>query len=126
MTAIHHQVEPHPDTSLPDPHQDLFSKTVLGFWIYLMTDCILFVTLFATYAVLHSNTFGGPTSHDLFNLSTAFIETMILLCSSVTCGFAILSERKTQILGWFALSFILGASFVAIELHEFHPGTGGK
>ncbi len=57
---IHHQVEPNPDTSTPDPHQDVFSKTVLGFWIYLMTDCILFATLFATYAVLHHSTFGGP------------------------------------------------------------------
>lgn len=110
------------DASMPDPHQDTFSKAVLGFWIYLMTDCLLFGTLFATYAVLHNSTFGGPSSYDLFSLSTAFTETMILLCSSVTCGFGMLSalrNEKIRIIGWFAVSFLLGASFVAIELHEF-------
>ncbi len=63
--TIHHKLEPFADTSTPDPHQDTFSKTVLGFWIYLMTDCLLFASLFATYAVLHNNTFGGPSSREL-------------------------------------------------------------
>ena len=67
--TIHHAPEPHPDTRVPDPHQDTFSKTVLGFWMYLMTDCLLFATLFTTYAVLHHNTFGGPSSQELFSLS---------------------------------------------------------
>lgn len=119
---VHHTPEPFADTRLPDPHQDTFSKTVLGFWMYLMTDCILFASLFATYAVLHGSTFGGPSSRDLFSLSTAFTETMILLVSSVTCGFGILSalkNNKTQIIAWFAVTFILGASFLSIELHEF-------
>lgn len=120
---VHHHPVPHPDTRLPDPHQDTFSKTVLGFWIYLMTDCILFATLFATYAVLHQSTFGGPSSKDLFNLTTAFTETMILLVSSVTCGFAVLSSlkkrRESQVIAWLALTFLLGASFISLELHEF-------
>lgn len=119
---VHHTPDPHADTHLPDPHQDTFSKTVLGFWMYLMTDCILFGTLFATYAVLHSNTFGGPSSRELFNLPTAFLETMILLFSSVTCGLAVLASlksRKGRVISWLALTFLLGASFVAIELHEF-------
>jgi len=124
MTAltIHHTPDPNADTRLPDPHQDTFSSNVLGFWMYLMTDCILFAAFFTTYAVLHNNTFGGPTSHDIFNLTTAFIETMILLFSSVTCGLgmlAALKSKKHQIIGWFAASFVLGASFVGIELHEF-------
>lgn len=120
--TIHHHVEPNPDISVPDPHQDNYSKTILGFWIYLMTDCILFATLFATYAVLHNGTFGGPSSKELFQLDTAFIETMILLVSSVTCGFAVIAAvkgNKNAILTWLAITFILGASFVAIELHEF-------
>jgi cytochrome o ubiquinol oxidase subunit 3 len=122
--TVHHQdtLEAHADTSVPDPHQDTFSKTILGFWIYLMTDCLLFATLFATYAVLHNNTFGGPSSQDLFNLTTPFIETMILLFSSVTCGLALLYSLKNKtnkVLAWLAVSFLLGATFVAIELHEF-------
>jgi cytochrome o ubiquinol oxidase subunit 3 len=115
--------DPHADTHLPDPHQHTYSRTVLGFWIYLMTDCVLFAALFSTYAVLHNNTFGGPGAKELFSLSTAFIETMILLASTVTCGLGMLaalrSDRK-QTLVWLALSFLLGAAFVAMELTEFH------
>lgn len=109
-------------TALPDPHQDFFSMRTLGFWIYLMTDCILFTTLFITYAVLHDNTFGGPTSRDLFSYATSFTETIILLCSSLTCGFGVLSavkNQKNQILFWLTLSFLLGASFVTMEVNEF-------
>lgn len=121
---IHHQdtLEPYPDTRVPDPHQDTFSKTILGFWMYLMTDCLVFGTLFCTYAVLHHETFGGPASRDIFSLSTAFIETMILLFSSVTCGLAMLASLKSdknKVLAWLAVSWLLGASFIVMELHEF-------
>lgn len=119
---IRHTADENPDLSIPDPHQDTFSKTYLGFWIYLMTDCLIFATLFVSYAVLHGNTFGGPTSQQLFSLSTAFTETIILLASSVTCGFAVLSavhEKKGQVVAWFAVTFLLGASFIAMELQEF-------
>lgn len=124
-SMIHHQdtLDPHADTRLPDTHQDTFSKTTLGFWTYLMTDCLLFATLFCTYAVLHKSTFGGPSSKDLFDLPSAFIETMILLLSSVTCGFAMLASlrnEKKQVLFWLALSFLLGASFITLELIEFN------
>lgn len=110
------------DASSPDPHQDTFSKTVLGFWMYLMTDCILFATLFTTYAVLKSSTFGGPTSEEIFTLSGPFTETMILLFSSVTCGFGMLSalrNQKNQVIAWLIIAFLLGASFVLLELNEF-------
>jgi len=122
--TIHHQdtLEPHPDTRLPDPHQDTFSKTTQGFWIYLMTDSLLFATLFCTYGVLHSETYDGATSKDLFSLTTAFVETMILLVSSVTCGLGMLAaiqNKRKFVITWLAASFILGASFVAIEIHEF-------
>lgn len=115
--TVHHAPEAHPDTSLPDKHQDTFSKTVQGFWIYLMTDCLLFASLFVTYAVLHS-----PLSKEIFELKTAFLETMLLLLSSVTCGFSLLSAvkyRTQAILGWLSATLLLGASFVAIELQEF-------
>jgi cytochrome o ubiquinol oxidase subunit 3 len=120
---IHHISQPYGDTHTPDIHQDTFSKTVLGFWMYLMTDCILFATLFTTYAVLHNNTFGGPSSRDIFDLSTTLAETLILLFSSVTCGLGMIASVKSksnQVIGWFILSFLLGASFVGIELNEFH------
>ena len=120
--SIHHTVEAHPDTSLPDPHQDTYVRTTLGFWMYLMTDCLIFASLFVTYAILHHETFGGPTSRDLFSLKTAFIETMILLVSSVTCGFAILAslkKNKNKVIGWLIASFIMGALFVGLEIDEF-------
>jgi cytochrome o ubiquinol oxidase subunit 3 len=122
--AVHHQdtLEPYPDRSLPDQHQDTFSKTTLGFWVYLMTDTLLFATLFCTYAVLRHETFGGPTSRDLFSLSTAFTETMILLLSSVTCGLSMLSaldDKKKHVLFWLGMTFLLGIAFVTIELAEF-------
>lgn len=121
--AIHHKEEAFPDTRTPDPHQDVFSKNVIGFWLYLMTDCLLFGTLFCTYAVLKNSTFGGPTSNELYHLGTAFTETMILLFSSVACGLAVLSSLKNhkgRVLFWLAITFLLGASFVGIEIHEFH------
>lgn len=108
--------------AFPDPHHDTFSKRIFGFWIYLMSDCLLFASLFATYAVLRDKTFGGPSTHDLFNLKTALIETLILLFSSVTCGFAVLSalkDKKSSFFSWLVLTFILGLSFVIIELSEF-------
>lgn len=120
--AVHHTVDPEADTRFPDPHQDSFSKVVLGFWMYLMTDCLLFATLFATYAVLHGETFGGASSRDLFSLPLAFTETMILLFSSVTSGLGLLAavkNKKYSVLFWFSVTFALGALFVGMELHEF-------
>lgn len=115
--TIHHAVEPNPDLSIPDPHQDVYSKTILGFWIYLMTDCLLFASLFATYAVLVQSTFGGPGPKELFSLPEAFIQTMLLLFSSVTCGLAVLSKKRTLV--WLMLTFLLGSGFIAMEFREF-------
>lgn len=98
-------------------------KTVFGFWTYIMTDCVLFGSLFATYAVLHNNTFGGPSGAKLFDLHSALAETLILLTSSFTCGLAMLSAHrhaKRQTIAWLALTFILGLCFLGIELNEFH------
>ena len=120
---VHHSVEKNPDMRVPDPHQDAFSRTTLGFWIYLMTDCIIFASLFITHAVLQKETFGGPSGKDLFSLPLAFLETIVLLISSVTCGFAILSSLKDatkKVIGWLIPSFVCGACFVYLELKEFY------
>ncbi len=98
------------------------NKTLFGFWVYLMTDCVLFASLFATFAVLHSNTFGGPTAHSLFSLPYALAETLILLVSSFTCGLMILSAQnkaKRLVLIWLGITFILGAAFLTLEIREF-------
>lgn len=98
------------------------SKTLLGFWIYIMTDCVLFASLFATYAVLHNNTFNGPSSNALFSLPYALVETLALLISSFTCGLALLAaqrRRQSVVLFWFALTMLLGLIFLGLELHEF-------
>ncbi len=98
------------------------NKTTFGFWVYIMTDCVLFATLFAVYAVLHNNTFGGPSGHQLFDLPYVLSETLILLTSSFTCGLAMLSAAKgdkNKVLFWFGLTFLLGASFLGLELREF-------
>ena len=97
-------------------------KTLLGFWIYLMTDCILFGTLFATYIVLHQNTFGGPGGSELFDMPFILVETLILLTSSFTCGLGMLAVRqknRVQSLLWFGFTFVLGIAFLAMELFEF-------
>lgn len=102
--------------------QETFSRTILGFWIYLMTDCILFATLFSTYAVLHYNTFGGPLPIEIFSMPTVLAETLLLLTSSLTSGLGLLAARRndtSKLLIWFGMTFLLGLSFVILEITEF-------
>jgi cytochrome o ubiquinol oxidase subunit 3 len=100
------------------------TRTVVayGFWIFLLSDFVLFSGLFAAYAVLSSNTAGGPTGAELFNLRKVFIETMCLLFSSYTCGLGALSAERRQpgrFLIFAVLTFVLGAAFLIIESTEF-------
>jgi cytochrome o ubiquinol oxidase subunit 3 len=98
------------------------AKTTLGFWIYLMTDCVLFATLFATYAVLHSSVNGGPSGKELFHLPLVLVETTVLLTSSFTSGLALIAARskdKNQVLLWLGVTGALGLVFLGIELSEF-------
>ena len=98
------------------------AKTTFGFWVYLMTDCILFATLFATFAVLQGNTFGGPSGKDIFSLPFVLTETLILLTSSFTAGLAMLAAHrgdKKQVLILFGITFALGLSFLGMEINEF-------
>lgn len=103
-------------------HDGVNEKKTLGFWIYLMTDCVLFAGLFATFAVLRTSTFGGPSGAQLFDLPFVLLETMILLTSSFTVGLALLGSSrgyKKQTLVWLVITFALGAAFLALELTEF-------
>jgi cytochrome o ubiquinol oxidase subunit III len=93
-----------------------------GFWIFILSDIVMFSGLFAAYAVLSRNTAGGPTGTELFNLRNVFIETMCLLFSSYTCGLGALSAERRQggrFLVFAVLTFVLGAAFLFIEASEF-------
>ncbi len=98
------------------------TKVTFGFWVYLMTDCVLFASLFATFAVLRNNTFGGPPGSVLFSLPYVLTETLILLTSSFTCGLGLLAgyrQAKNQVIAWFGVTFLLGLSFLVLEISEF-------
>lgn len=101
---------------------DVTAQRAFGFWLYLMSDAIIFALLFATYAVMVGNNAGGPTGKTVFNLSNTFAETLLLLFSSITFGFATLAMKagkKASVLGWLAVTFVLGLSFVGLEIREF-------
>jgi len=105
--------------------------TLLGFWIYLMSDCLIFACLFATYAVLGRNYAGGPSGAEIFELGTVALNTAFLLFSSITYGFAMLAAQKKNVkatLVWLAITGVLGACFLYLELDEFthliHEGFG--
>jgi cytochrome o ubiquinol oxidase subunit 3 len=98
------------------------SPTLLGFWIYLMSDALLFAALFATYGVLSSSFAGGPGPQDVFDLRLVALNTAILLVSSITYGFAMLAMEQNKVgrvQAWLLITGLLGAAFVGIELYEF-------
>ena len=103
--------------------QEAESKTIFGFWVYLMTDCVLFASLFATFVVLRNNTFGGPAGNELFSLPFVLTETLVLLTSSFTAGLGMLAARRrdrNQVLIFFGITLLLGVFFLTMELTEFH------
>lgn len=105
---------------LVEKHND--DKTIFGFWIYLMTDLLMFAVLFACFAVLHNNTFGGEGAGQLFSLPLALYETVILLISSFTCGIGMAYARYNDVkktLLFFGITFLLGLSFLYLEISEF-------
>jgi len=111
--------------SIPVPHGGAVERrgvTGFGFYLYLLSDCVLFATLFAAFAVLHRAVADGPTGQQLFDLRNAFIETACLLTSSVTCGMAMLAcDRRDRraAYGALAVTFVLGLVFLSMELKEF-------
>jgi len=99
------------------------SSTALGFWIYLMSDCLIFAILFAVYGVLGSSYAAGPGPQDLFELELVAVNTAMLLFSSITYGFAMLEMEKGKTnatLVWLGITGLFGLAFLGIELYEFH------
>ena len=95
---------------------------IFGFWVYLMTDLVIFAVLFACFIVLHENTFGGPAAKDLYHLPSVLAETLILLTSSFTCSLGMIAVHrrlKSWAIVWFIFTFLLGAAFLFIEISEF-------
>ena len=107
------------------------SATLLGFWLYLMSDCLVFACLFASYGVLGRNYATGPSGAELFELPLVAVNTSLLLLSSITYGFAVIAmNRRLQgaTLVWLAATGLLGCGFIGVELYEFshliHEGNG--
>ncbi|MGI9219285.1 MAG: cytochrome o ubiquinol oxidase subunit III [Hydrogenophaga sp.] len=110
--SYHLAHEPHPPNG-----------TSLGFWLYLMSDCLIFAALFATYGVLGRNYAAGPTGAELFDLKLVAINTAFLLFSSITFGFAMLRKQLGDVKGtllWLGVTGLLGLCFLGLELYEFH------
>lgn len=103
-------------------HVHVGGGTLLGFWIYLMSDALIFATLFATFGVLSASFAGGPSPRELFSLDVVAINTAILLVSALTCGLAMIAMQAGR-LGtvrlWLSVTALLGIAFVSVELHEF-------
>lgn len=102
---------------------------MLGFWIYLMTDLVIFAVLFASFLVLRNATFGGITAQEIVKLPAVLAETLLLLTSSFTCSLAILAIHRRKRKGtifWFLVTFLLGASFLGIEIAEFRELIRGN
>jgi cytochrome o ubiquinol oxidase subunit III len=105
-----------------DEHHAEGGSTMLGFWIYLMSDCLIFAVLFATYGVLGANYAAGPSPRDLFDLRLVAVNTSMLLLSSITYGFAMLAMAKGRVgamQGWLVATALFGLAFIGIELTEF-------
>ena len=97
--------------------------SLLGFWIYLLSDLMIFGCLFATFGVLGRSFAAGPSGADLFDLKLVAVNTAVLLVSSITYGFAMIAMQnrsKRGLIGWLVVTGLLGAAFLAIELYEFH------
>ena len=115
-----------------DATHEANDKTILGFWVYLMTDIVLFGSLFATYVVLRNNTYGGPGGSEIFEMPAILVETLVLLTSSFTCGLAMLAVRRKHLpwsLFWFGFTFLLGiiflsAFFTLVATHGLHIAIG--
>ena len=122
-----HSYNPAVDANVPfyvldDDHAHPENSTMLGFWIYLMSDCLIFAILFAVYAVIGGNYAAGPAPKDLFDLPLVALNTSMLLLSSITYGFAMLAmvkNRTAQMQTWLAITGLFGLCFLGIELYEF-------
>lgn len=124
----------HPGLNLGPAHadaEDTREEMIFGFWVFMMSDFVIFGLLFATYVVMLGGTAGGPGPHELFEMKSVFIETLILLTSSFTFGMASLAlkyrEDTKPLVIWLIVTLLLGVAFIAYELKDFHTmfGKGG-
>jgi cytochrome o ubiquinol oxidase subunit 3 len=116
---VHHEALPSASEAGPAPKRIVVAY---GFWIFLLSDIVMFSALFAAYAVLMHATAGGPTGAQLFNQASVAIETACLLASSYTCGLMSLAISSRRRLGTYlgaVITFALGAAFLALEIREF-------
>jgi cytochrome o ubiquinol oxidase subunit 3 len=105
-----------------EEHGHADGGTLIGFWLYLMSDCLIFAVLFACYGVLGRNYAAGPSGADLFDLKLVALNTSLLLLSSITYGFAMLEMNREKVgatLGWLAVTGLFGAAFLGVEIYEF-------
>ena len=116
----------HPGLRLGAAHPDAnenAEELLFGFWVFLMSDAIVFGLLFATYAAMRHATAGGPGPKQLYDLRSAFIETAVLLASSFTYGMASLAlkygTRRAPLIAWLVLTLGLGCVFLRFEVHDF-------
>ncbi len=122
MASTVKSTEPFAFHAEKEPHHPEGHSTLLGFWLYLMSDLLIFAILFATFGVLATAYAAGPGPRDLFDLDLVALNTAMLLCSSITYGFAMLAMfkgAKAQTLLWLAITGLFGAAFLGIELYEF-------
>lgn len=116
----------HPGLNLSADHaQDVDSREemVFGFWVFMMSDLIIFGLLMATYVTMLGGTAGGPGPKDLFELKSVFIQTMFLLVSSVTFGMASIAlkyQEQRRLVMWLLITLALGLAFLFFELRDFH------
>jgi cytochrome o ubiquinol oxidase subunit 3 len=121
-----HEAIKHPGLNLGPAHgkdNEAAARMMFGFWVFLMSDAILFGMVFATYVTSVNATAGGPAPHDVYDIKSAFIETLLLLASSFTFGMASLAlkykHRKLRLVGWLVVTLLLGVTFLGFELHDF-------
>lgn len=103
-------------------HHDPAPKVIFGFWVYLMTDAIMFAGLLATYSVLHNNTYGGPGIQQITSLHHVIVQTLIFLVSAFTYGLGFVSlhrGKKCQLRSWLMITFLLGIAYLVVQYHEY-------
>ena len=121
MSSIDNTMEAPDFYPKEEPHPE--NGTLLGFWIYLMSDCLIFAVLFACHAVLGGSFAGAPTAKEVFDIKLILVSTFCLLFSSITYGFAVLEMQKDKLNGtllWLGITGLFGIAFVGIELYEFN------
>jgi cytochrome o ubiquinol oxidase subunit 3 len=121
-----HEAAKHPGLNLGPTHgedNEAAARMMFGFWVFLMSDAILFGMVFATYVTSLHATAGGPGPHDVYDIKSAFIETLLLLASSFTFGMVSLALKykhgKPRLIGWLVVTLLLGVTFLGFELHDF-------